>query len=67
MPTRLCLFSDGVRFRVGWWSRSEGALFIPNSDGERGPADSNFRPTCWARLPDLVKEWKADVGNLIGC
>ena len=63
-PETLCLFSDGIRFRVGWWSRAEEQLYIPNSDGHRQPADSNFRPTAWARLHNL--KWEMNIENLIG-
>jgi len=59
--TANCLFSDGVQFRVGWWSKSKGELYLPNADGTNSVSDS-FTPTCWARLYNLI--WEGKFGDV---
>lgn len=59
-PKENCLFSDGIQFRVGWWSKTKAELYIPNADGTNGVSDS-FTPTCWARLYNLI--WESVFGD----
>lgn len=47
-----CLWSDGVSFWVGWWSRDNRKLYITNADGTNGPMDDD-RIRWWAKLPNL--------------
>lgn len=53
----MCIFSDGVIHRVGWWSNSEQNLMVPNGDGTNSIID--HKPfLAWAKLPNLVSEFK---------
>lgn len=49
----MCLFSDGVIHRVGWWSVSEGKLFVPNGDGTNSIIDHD-KVLIWASIGNLV-------------
>ena len=51
--TITCLFTDSyANHRLGWWSRSEQQLYVPNSDGTNGIIDhKQFK--YWARLSNL--------------
>lgn len=48
--TTLCLFSDGYAdHRIGFWSRSDQCLRVPNNNGTNMPiSHSRFR--YWAKL-----------------
>jgi len=51
----LCIFSDGVIHRVGWWSDSDQLLLVPNADGTNGvmPHDDIL---VWAALPNIMAD-----------
>lgn len=59
--TTTCLFTDGYASdRLGWWSRSEQRLYVPNADGTNGVIDhKQFK--WWANLPNLQGFRTADA------
>lgn len=56
------LISDGIIHRVGWWSVTEQAFYIPNADGTNGVIDLEI--VCWAHLPNMVADFEEFFGPI---
>lgn len=52
-----CLWTDGVSYFVGWWSRDERKIFVRNADSTSGAIDDS-KIEAWAKLPNLFAAMK---------